>query len=327
MTAAEKLDAFIREQTNAANLIKRQSLACESNLMLAKWPAYRFLSPLAATKLFVDEFAKAYRQALRVNVDIDRAQNSRVGEKIDFSKPGRWVTAAWSARQEADEIGMPYPEYLNLCFDFLTRLKRRSLPQINQLRIRSDGKTTSWGKALSEFWTPERIDLMLVDMEFIPQYSDPSFQDLPASMGFKDLLLSNAKLYLPYFPHFIGRYVFSKGYISLQDCRDVFGENTVENAVSTLQSDLDRGDFATKRANLSSSDKMMACFGLPGISISTSIPCSECPLTKPCESTRERITTKLIASTGTDDPHRKRELERNRMRVARSRARKKISMS
>ncbi len=166
---AKKL--WVVEQSQAVILVTRKCLAEEDVLMISKWPAYRFMTPLAATKLFAAEYAKAYKNCLHVNFGALEAQNSKAGENIDFSSPNTRATQMWIARQNADRIGAAYPDFLEFCFDFAALRKRRYPPQPNQLMAGPGKARATWNDLFAKFWTSDRRQIAINRMPFLSAIS------------------------------------------------------------------------------------------------------------------------------------------------------------
>ena len=165
MTIDDAMKQWIIDQYKAVILIGNKHLRDENVLMKKKWAEYRFMTPLAATALFAKEFIQAYKNSLRRNVDIGVAENSNVGIGFDFTKPNGRITQICIARKRADATGMPYPEYLEFCFDFATRRKRGQLPQPNQLVPSKAPARDLWNAKMEEIWNP---DLQLVKFARMP---------------------------------------------------------------------------------------------------------------------------------------------------------------
>jgi hypothetical protein len=105
------MNSWLDQQFHSVTLVGLKNLNDENDLMVSKWPAYRFMTPLETTKLFAAEYAEAYRKCRRANYDVEEYETSTVGKKIRFDKHSSQVTQMWNARQLADSIGIPYPIY------------------------------------------------------------------------------------------------------------------------------------------------------------------------------------------------------------------------
>lgn len=123
-------------------LIDKKLLRAEVELFRTKWFDYRHLTPLAATKLYIGEFGRIYRQFYARYLDRQTAQYVRpptfdsiiAGLKRQDIEAKSNFSAMWRGRMAADMIGMPYELYLNLAFEFRLRYWSRSkMPRPHQL--------------------------------------------------------------------------------------------------------------------------------------------------------------------------------------------------
>jgi len=166
-------------------VIPRQHLAREADLMMSKWPAYRFMSPEEATALFIDAYKVGVKNYTRQTNDIELAERIQPAKSLCTTHNNRYYTQAWMARQVADELGMPYPAYMEFCFDFAGRRRRRTTPQMNQLGP-SAATATAWNESLPKFWTLDRWSIEMRRMEPDARYCIDYNLDLPAQRKFKE---------------------------------------------------------------------------------------------------------------------------------------------
>lgn len=94
--------------------IKKGLRGRESALFAKKWFDYRFLNPVTATWLFAHEYTQAYRQYfVRVRLSAKDAEWRLPVAKLDAIFHTRHATGFVTARQWADEMGVPYDFYLS----------------------------------------------------------------------------------------------------------------------------------------------------------------------------------------------------------------------
>ncbi len=325
MPLPASIDAWIKDQTNAVIFMKKKDLAIESSLLVTKWPEYRFLTPLMATKFFVKEFRTAYAACLRVNIDREKSERSRAASQISFEEPGRGETAAWRARQLADEFGLPYPDYLRFCFDFAMRRQRNSLPYINQLMPSKPNARDAWLSELHKFWSLEQQQYAYDRMEFVPQLADPDCRNLPAREAFADTFLEGVAERIGNLADFVGRYVISRNYISVSELSKVIDATAVKRAMDRAVDDLNAGMLSLRPTTVSKFDRMQACFGLPGAAKNGSEPCKSCPQAQPCAKLSQIVTGAVESRTGHIDPRAEHAAQKNREYVSAHRARKRSS--
>ncbi len=119
----------------------------ESTLMMQRWLDYRFKSPMSLTLLFATIYQEKLRAHIRRHEDVAKAETV-FGTKTERPhERDNWFTALWRARQRADNFFLPYDAYIEFCFDFSSRRKRRWTMLPSQLhpspRIRKHGLNAS----------------------------------------------------------------------------------------------------------------------------------------------------------------------------------------
>lgn len=319
MTLIVKQKQWVVEQAQAIILVERKYLADENLLMISKWPAYRFMTPLAATKLFAVEYAKAYKNSLRTNVDVVVAQNSKAGEDIDFASPNTRATRMWKARQDADRVGASYPEFLEFCFNFATRRQRRQLPQPNQLMGGPETARSAWHELFAKFWTQDRKRIAINRMPFLAQFQIPEGRHLPAREAFQSQLLDvfadGTNL-----GTLVGSFVVTRGYLDQEDLLGSFPSATIADAIEreTASTTWTRESDLTDQVDL-----YQSCHSLPGVIAATEDLCSTCPTLGSCAQLRQVAENFVFRRTGTIDPRRDHQLAMNRKNVREHRARKR----
>lgn len=116
-------------------------LARERELANSKWFAYRFMSPLAATKLFADLYRKGVKAYVRKHRDIEEAEKANGIANNIFSQASGSLTQLWQARQKTDELGLPYDLLIDFGFHFASRRRWRHTPRPIQLL---EARTPRW---------------------------------------------------------------------------------------------------------------------------------------------------------------------------------------
>jgi hypothetical protein len=311
----------MKKLIRTTKLIPRHLLAREAELMVAKWPAYRFLSPLEATKLFHAEYVEAYKAYYTTNIDYEEGQKIRIGSKLRFLMQNAHLTQAWKARQLADELGMPYPDYLEFEFLFAADRQREHAPQPNQLGPNEKTKD-AWFAKLEAFWTPDRYALALNRMDPLPQYARDHDHDLPAQRRFREELIENKAYCEGALDGFVGRYVQSLRYLSVEDCMSLGAEAVVSALDRVAQDAVSNFCPVSIRQQPEPEAFLQSCFGVPGIMNDEGV-CRDCPLQIKCAATRRDVLHRVKSSTGFEDPIDERRKRKNRERSARFRERKK----
>ena len=306
----------LKKLIRATKLIPRPVLKREAALMLSKWPAYRFLSPYEATKLFHAEYVEAYKIYYTTNIDYQEGQRIRIGSKLRFLMPNAHLTQVWKARQLADELGMPYPDYLEFVFAFAADRQRERAPQPNQLGP-NDKTKEAWFAKLEAFWTLDRYALALSRMDPVPQYARDHDFDLPAQRKFREELIESKASCEGALDGFVGRYVCSLRYLSVEDCMPL-GPEAVASALDRVTQDAVSTPGPLSIAHqLKPESFLQSCFGVPEI-IADERVCCDCPLQVKCATTRRDVLHQVKLVTGSEDPLDERRKRKNRERAARS---------
>lgn len=307
---------------HAVTTIPHKHRAIENELMLSKWPAYRFMSPMAATRLFHKAYVEGYKEQHRITMDRDEADKLKIGGKLDYTKNNTHLTQVWCARQLADELGMPYPAYLEFCFDFASRRKRNNPPQPNQLGP-SKKSADAWWALMDEYWTNERCRVELARMDPLPEYYVGFDRDLPAQNEFRRELLDIGADTDTLLGPFIASWVVVLNQLSELECAPL-GDEAVARAVKDAHDEIESGMREVfVYPPFSPKEMRQACFGLPGVGTTTSEICEFCAQKKDCAIVRNFITGKVVKATGFEDPIGEKVRASQRTRTARCRSNKK----
>lgn len=127
--------------------IRQDVLDAEFGLFASKWFDYRHMTPMQATKVYIEHYGRIYREVYAETFDKNTAEHIRVvtvesvfeglqaehGSK-ERNKAKKNLTACWRGRQVADILGMPYDLYIQLAFAYRLRFwNQRYLPQPQHL--------------------------------------------------------------------------------------------------------------------------------------------------------------------------------------------------
>lgn len=314
-------DERFAELVRIGCVIPRELAAHEIDLITLKWPTYRFMGPMAATRLFLREYEAAYKRNHAINRDVKEAQNLKIGHKLSFHNNNDRLTQLWKARQEADSLSIPYPDYFDFCFDFASRRSgRKYLPQPNQLGPKGKG-AEAWREQFDNFWCLDRIAISLGRMEPMAQYTTRYRWGLPAQIALTQNLLVLGEKKIANLSGFVCRYMARLDYLQLEDFR------FVEREVVQREHKKAKDDFAMGIGEeqvyppLQASDLLQSCFGVPGVRTDATDSCRSCRLLKSCDMVRKRVIDQVIERTGSENPieERKRTLSRERTRRFRTR--------
>lgn len=186
--------------------IRKEFQEFDLGLYATKWFDYRHMTPLQATRLYIEKFSEAYKTAFRREIDHERGQFVR-GLDLDQMLTGLGQGATkhkanfigcWRGRQVADALGMPYEIYLDLAISYrLRRWNRTTLPRPCHLYHEYD---------------VEKIQLRWEEMQAAqiytsshPAYLVQNYQNIPHQNDYHEWLFkqaamrSNAPFYLAAF--------------------------------------------------------------------------------------------------------------------------------
>jgi len=117
----------------------------------------------------------------------------------------------WKARQAADALGLTYEVFLEHCFDFHLRRRRKAMPQPNQL-LPTDSQRDAWRDALSRRWNGDGFSLAPASMQLMPHYRRENYLGLPAQKAMIEALLAEAQA-TPNAQRFVGRQLLVTRYL------------------------------------------------------------------------------------------------------------------
>ena len=305
-------------------LIPTRYRAREAELMPTKWPEYRFLSPMDATKRFYEAYIEAYRDYLRTNIDVRAAADIKIGFKLSFHKRNAHLTQLYIARQKADQIGLPYPAYLEFVFKFAGARRYRHPPQPNQLWP-GEKKHDAWLTKIVEFWSDDCHGLELNRMKVMPQYAFFSYQGLPAQRQFRKEMLDLVSRGVYSIDGFVAKYVVERQYFRAVD-RNFLGEKAVESAERKAREDVANGFLRPVELKTPASKEFyQSCFGVPGVVTFDNPICSTCTQRGDCELARQTVISKTLSETGFADPIAEADRPANRRRGNACRTRQSAS--
>jgi hypothetical protein len=306
----------------AAQKIRPADLAREAGLLTLKWPDYRFMAPLDATMLFGRLYQKQFQMTIARDVDRRLAKNVRgIDMTRIMSEPGR-LTSLWTARQHADELGIRYPEYLEFCFEFATNVRRKKLPQPNQLYF-SEASEPAWLARLMEFW-PERLFSGLANVDDLPQFRLEFFRGLPAQVGYRQFIIDRAKEGNARWRDVMRRHSVERRQLPIRQIIRAIGRERFREELRSLRDDGRAFPFSYPPPVQITEDHLwQSCFGVPHAFSPGNEPCVSCPQAAGCRRLADYVLATVKRITGTTDPVRQREREQGRDRTRRCREKKK----
>jgi len=177
------------------NFINSESQEFEAQLWSQKWFDYRHMTPLQATRLYMDEYGPVYRRHYATEFDRERAEhvkvmtfdNMLVGLKNGVPKFKHAFNGFWRGRQIADFLCMPYDVYIDLAFGYrMRRWKQGHMPQPTHLYHQYDVEK------ISARWEEMKAGRLYLAEH--PAYIRQNYADLPQQKDYHEYLLSMAML-------------------------------------------------------------------------------------------------------------------------------------
>jgi hypothetical protein len=325
MQDPSKRKARFESLINVANLIPMADLEIESRLMTTKWFEYRFLTPIAATIEFGKQFKEAFRNYIRRNVDLDLAANVSGVSVVVPKVACREFTQLFLARQRADEFGMPYEAYLEFCFHFAERRKRKWALRPNQLHPGPDAME-AWTDRLLQFHDDEMQEYHLDYMRVPDQYRVEAFCDLPAQLALRETLRSYVSKSTKHWDDLAGKWGIQERVLPLSDFDDLSKHLTPAEVDAELKSaERSRRASIAPLAPPTVSDLWQSCHGVPGARHEATEPCSKCPQSASCAGMTSLVQRALVERYGSVSPPLRKKRDAGARRTAKSRANKKLA--
>lgn len=310
-TVIEERSRLILE---ASEFMDPDSWAVERHLATTKWFEYRFTSPIEATLKFVEEYQFSYQMHWARSFTTADASKKRCIAAGGLYHDRREFSTFWNARVHADSLGMPYRHYVSNAFEaHLRRAKQKRLPRPNQLR-REDCIALilrNWEEELSgSRWLSE-----------LPHYRQENFCALPMQIAHQDHVAgtapkrSNARFA-------IAGSIATWRVLPIDKAHQACGTDVVKFALEAVGGMM--SPLPIER--LPDEELIPSCFGLPAIHDAVGDPCDHCPLAEACVAETARVSAKVLARFGSDNPtsdhKRMKQRERQRRRRQRLRAEK-----
>lgn len=307
-------DKLVQRTAEVVEFIHPSILCDEPRLIELKHYDYIYMSVLDATSLFLSHYIDCYDQYSKRQAKKTKVSQQRRGVKYTelFWNNNRTITALWKARQSADELGIPYGLFVHFCFETWMAQNKKGLPRPNQLYSESLylGVIDRWNSYLRE------------RLEFIPT-KDQRFK-FKSSKQYK--LYPEQKRYLKAQFDFIKKHTGDEKYRVA--CDLIFVRETLPALVleklgfdKALVERLWDGNRFEYDDVFVSQPFLRSCFGL--YKYSATDACSVCPQVFGCQRASERVSERLIAKTGTDQPLLEQIRQNNRLRKQKEREKKK----
>ncbi|OCP21878.1 MULTISPECIES: hypothetical protein [unclassified Ensifer] len=185
----------IEDDLVAFRFIDKKLLAIDSELYRSKWFDYRMMTPLQATRHYIEAFGEVYRQYFATEFSKKASAFIKV-PSIDEIFSGLAVlnekhmvqfSGMWRGRQVADAIGMPYKEYIHTVMGLRLRFwGQNHLPQAQHLYKAEDVEKTV------EKW--EEMQAARLYLSDNPAYMIENYDDIAHQNDYHEWLFKQASL-------------------------------------------------------------------------------------------------------------------------------------
>lgn len=209
--------------------IDKKWLKLELNLFSSKWFDYRFMHPVHATYRYAADYDRAFRQMYAANFDRRASEFYRIFKTDDiFAARTPWLTGLWKGRQVADALGMPYPIYLSMAFDRVTRYWKQAFPpQPGHVNPQNEGDVAE----LAEKWTAHQAANLIHGTH--PLFHNDNYTGAPAQNAHHEWLFEQMMLRENPAP-ILAQLVYSKGLLPSQKVRSRLGDEMSEQILTFL---------------------------------------------------------------------------------------------
>lgn len=302
-------------------------LARERELANSKWFAYRFMSPLAATKLFADFYRKGVKAYVREHRDIEEAEKANGIANNIFSQASGSLTQLWKARQKADELGLPYDLLISFGFHFVGRRKWNSTPRPIQL-FGSKNSDVAWPLEIEKY-VEGRFAMALSRMPVLPQYQTENYRSLCVQDQFREYVLEELKTDNSNWSTKIGNVCVGRRHLPLRSAMQLVPDTEWSAIASSIRMDLEAGMLVPPpEKHITGIALAPACIGIPSARDESSSNCQSCPFNASCRSLADAAAKHLVDRFGTASPlaapRKERDRERRNERQRQFRIRRKM---
>ena len=307
----------------AMRLIMPDVLEKERELAHTKWFAYRFLSPLEATKLFAKFYRDGYKAYVRLHSDIEEAENVHGLSTRIFGEPSRSLTELWRARQRADELRLPYDLLVEFGFEFAGRRKWKNPPRPAQL-FGSKASDVAWPLEIAK-WLADRLPFAVQRLDDIPQYRVENHRGFPSQDDFRAHLIELMPELNGSWADKLERQCLSRRHLPVAMAIKSVPRGARRNVINHLRSEMKLKPQPTGLSSLPDLALAPACFGLPFSRCETNHQCGACPLVAICGLAAGEVTDRMTVRTGLISPvaasrlNNRREKTRKRVQKYRER--------
>jgi len=306
------------DNIKACEKVDSKLLSNESLLLGTKYANYAFIGPVEATKIFRREYTSLYQEYYGRFFDYKTAKKKLGVKRADlFENDSATINSLWKARQQADDLGMPYDLYVRYAFEILHRRGWKKLPRPNQLYEESLKKAIEieWSNRIKE----RHLRFPLTDD---PRFLNSNYRMEPAQQNYRKLLIKRGKSY----PEDVRKSPLAYICFTAKQLEPKVISEVFELDVNDVRSVWDNNE-RPYRDDIDDEDFRRPCYGMPHVK--KVHECRACPLKVECKEERVAVEKVLLSRHESIDlsGEKRKAQQRERKRRQRQREREKLNIA
>ncbi|RVE99711.1 hypothetical protein CN172_01045 [Sinorhizobium meliloti] len=323
-------ESRLHETITAMRLVMPDVLERERELARVKWYAYRFMSPLEATRHFAELYKAGFKAYVRRERDLEEAERVQgLGTRI-FGRPNSSLTELWKARQRADELCLPYDLLIEFGFHFAARRVWKNAPRPAQL-FGSKDSDVAWPIEI-EKWLEDRLPLAVERLDGLPQYRIENYRGFPVQDEFRGYLLDLMNETTGPWSRKLERQCVTKRHLPFRLAMRLVPKGMRASVIRHLRSEIEAGSGnACRNERLPDVAFAPTCFGIPVAHDKSSQACATCGVAELCSRTAKGISAHMLNRHGNLSPlehsRKTNTREKTKLRVRKLRQRRKAANS
>jgi len=309
----------------AATNLEHKRLTIERELQDLKWFGYRFMTPLALTKLFYETYRRLRVDYVREHKDIELANELPAVPFSAFAKDPKKLAMAWTARQAADTFGVPYELYVEFGMRFWSRRGgggRSNVPQINQLGY-TDKTEAAWRGEFEKFLSDDRLWAASRSLADVSQLHPAVFDGTSEQIAARDFIVDLCARSGRSWTNAIATWCHWYPVITPGCFERVVPSDVLDTAVATAATIAPESNLGPQP--LPPGALWPTCHGMPDALDTGSTTCSNCRFSDSCSRLASMVMSEVLRKTGHEEPRRVALRAPKNERMRRLRAKQKAS--
>jgi hypothetical protein len=256
---------------------------------------------MEATAKFADAYREEFKDRYAKNIDTEEAEGKTGTRGRNWKSNSREFNSFWSARQFADELGVPYDFFVHHAMRLPLRWGWQHIPRPNQLY--GDKIRDAVRKEVLERWV-EWTSARFTFSE-LPQYLVENFRGSPAQIAHREWVIEQLKQR----DVRISRACFIDRVLPVDQAISEFGSDKVDEARR------DAIGSSQKESVIVGPDQTLpSCYGVLHSHDLTAEQCKQCEVQGGCAKLISQVRDFVVTRTNSDDPvaENRRRLQRER---------------